>query len=210
MKKILTMFMPVLAAFILFTIPVSAHVTVKPESSSTGAWETYTIKVPVEKDIPTTKVALKMPEGVEFSMYEPVPGWTIATEKDQDGKVTTVTWTAGGEGLKAGEFAQFSFIGKNSDQAGEAAWDAYQYYKDGSIVEWTGDKDSDLPHSITTIVQGEGADDHHGGDVAKEESKKEEAEAVETENTTTLPLTLSVIALILSLAAVIITIIRKK
>lgn len=209
MKKLLTSFIPVIAAFILFTIPVSAHVTVKPETSSTGAWETYTIKVPVEKDVPTTKVALKMPKGVEFSMYEPTPGWTIATEKDQNGNVTTVTWTASGEGLKAGEFAQFSFIAKNPDQASEAAWDAYQYYKDGSIVEWTGDKNSDLPHSITTIVQGEATGDHHGGQAEKTETNKEVTEAVQPK-TDKLPLILSIIAVLLSVVSAIVVVARKK
>ena len=33
----------------MFSLPVSAHVTVKPATSDVGSWETYTIKVPVEK-----------------------------------------------------------------------------------------------------------------------------------------------------------------
>ena len=33
----------------MFSLPVSAHVTVKPATSDIGSWETYTIKVPVEK-----------------------------------------------------------------------------------------------------------------------------------------------------------------
>ena len=36
-----------LASFLL-AIPVSAHVTVKPDTSATNAWETYTLKVPSE------------------------------------------------------------------------------------------------------------------------------------------------------------------
>ena len=56
-----------------FSLPVSAHVTVKPATSDIGSWETYTIKVPVEKNIATTKVTLKIPSGVEFQQYEPVP-----------------------------------------------------------------------------------------------------------------------------------------
>ncbi len=48
-------------ALIVFVGSASAHVTVKPQVSAPGAWETYTIKIPVEKDVNTTKVALKVP-----------------------------------------------------------------------------------------------------------------------------------------------------
>ena len=64
-----------------FSLPVSAHVTVKPATSDIGSWETYTIKVPVEKNIATTKVTLKIPSGVEFQQYEPVPGWKVEEQK---------------------------------------------------------------------------------------------------------------------------------
>lgn len=70
----------ILASFLLFSVPVSAHVTVKPAESAAGSWETYTVKVPVEKDNATTKVVLSMPDGVEFQQYEPVPGWKTSTE----------------------------------------------------------------------------------------------------------------------------------
>ena len=65
---------------LLFSVPVSAHVTVKPTESAAGSWETYTVKVPVEKDNATIKVVLSMPDGVEFQQYEPVPGWKTSTE----------------------------------------------------------------------------------------------------------------------------------
>ena len=37
------------------SLPVSAHVTVKPATSDIGSWETYTIKVPVEKEYSNNK-----------------------------------------------------------------------------------------------------------------------------------------------------------
>ncbi|EUJ44290.1 hypothetical protein PRIP_10352 [Listeria riparia FSL S10-1204] len=42
--------------------------------------------------------------------------------------------------------------------------DAYQYYADGSIVEWTGDASADYPHSTTTLSKAtsESATDSHG------------------------------------------------
>ena len=71
----------------------------KPATSDIGSWETYTIKVPVEKNIATTKVTLKIPSGVEFQQYEPVPGWKVEEQKDNAGKVKTVVWEATGEGI---------------------------------------------------------------------------------------------------------------
>ncbi|WP_256237491.1 DUF1775 domain-containing protein [Bacillus sp. EB600] len=67
---------------------------------------------------------------------------------------------ATGEGILPGQFQQFVFTAKNPDRATKADWDAYQYYKDGSVVEWTGDEGSKSPHSITDIVKGTSTDYH--------------------------------------------------
>ncbi|SFU93156.1 Uncharacterized protein YcnI [Alicyclobacillus macrosporangiidus] len=142
-----------LAATLVLGAPaVWAHVTVSPKTSTTGAWEKYTMRVPTEKDVPTVKVVLKVPDGVTFEQYEPVPGWTVSEDKDASGRVTRVTWTATGAGIAPGQFQEFSFVGQNPKQAGSVAWDAYQYYKDGSIVEWTGQPGADTPHSVTDIL----------------------------------------------------------
>ncbi|OQM44547.1 hypothetical protein B6A27_16245 [Anoxybacillus sp. UARK-01] len=199
-----------MTAFFLFSGIASAHVTVKPNISAPGSWETYTIKIPVEKEIPTTKVTLKVPEGAEFVSYQPASGWKVITEKDASGKVTTVTWEATGEGLLPGEFQQFYFMAKNPEQEGTLAWDAYQYYKDGSVVEWTGDESSQTPHSVTEISQSAAASDshssHHGQQAVtetKKESDKEETENKKTEanGVQTATLIVSILALILSVAA---------
>ncbi|WP_246098398.1 DUF1775 domain-containing protein [Saccharibacillus brassicae] len=159
-KKLLALAAPASAALLMFTAVASAHVTVMPKESGTGAWETYTMKVPVEKDVNTNKVVLKMPEGAEFQQYEPIPGWTTAVDETAG----TVTWEAEGDGIAAGQFQRFTFVVKNPEQAGDMAWDAFQYYADGSIVEWTGDEDAATPHSMTTIgaEAGETAANAHG------------------------------------------------
>ena len=41
-------------------------------------------------------------------------------------------------------------------------WDAYQQYKDGEIVEWTGDEKAEKPHSLTTIAKGTSLTGEHG------------------------------------------------
>ncbi|MED2398107.1 hypothetical protein P4W18_28695, partial [Bacillus thuringiensis] len=73
-KKLGTTMIATIIAMGIFSLPVSAHVTVKPETSDVNSWETYTIKVPVEKNIATTKVTLKIPSGVEFQQFH-FPPW---------------------------------------------------------------------------------------------------------------------------------------
>ncbi|QOS82503.1 YcnI family protein [Paenibacillus sp. JNUCC31] len=139
----------------LFAGFASAHVTVNPTVAQTGAWQTYSIKIPSEKELPTTKVTLKVPKGVAFKQYQPLAGWKISTEKNDSNEVTSITWEVDGdnEGILAGQFQQFNFVAQNPDAETEVAWDAFQYYSDGSIVEWTGGPSDSNPHSITAISQ---------------------------------------------------------
>lgn len=210
-KKLTKITLPTIAGLFLFAGIASAHVTVKPNVSAPGAWETYTIKIPVEKEIPTTKVTLKIPNGVEFQEYQPVPEWKVTTKKDTSGKVTMVTWEATGDGIQPGQFQQFNFVAKNPDKEGSAAWDAYQYYKDGSIVEWTGDEKSDTPHSITSITTAQPnesaatANNHHADNKVKEDTSK-----TESEESNSTPIILSIVALVIAVVALIASLRKKK
>jgi uncharacterized protein YcnI len=163
------------AALSLFAAVASAHVTVSPAESSTGAWETYTLKVPSEKDVATTQIDLRMPEGAEFKQYETTPGWTVTVEGNK------VSWIASGDGILAGQFQRFYFTAKNPDTAGDIAWDAYQHYADGSLVQWSGEEGSESPHSITEIVQAAGGSDSHshgGMDMGSGSMTMDEHEAI--------------------------------
>ncbi|WP_066065980.1 YcnI family copper-binding membrane protein [Neobacillus soli] len=213
MKKILVkiskVVIPAVISLFFFSSIASAHVTVVPKTSATGAWETYTLKVPVEKEVATTKVTIKAPAGVEIMSYQPVPGWTYSSDKDAAGKVKSFTFDATGEGILPGQFQQFVFVAKNPDKATKAAWDAFQYYKDGSVVEWTGDEGADSPHSITDIVKA-ATTDHHD---TKTTEHKEETKTTDTEKedvtSDSLPLILSGAAALLSLIALVLAF-RKK
>ncbi|WP_427180823.1 YcnI family protein [Paenibacillus sp. TC-CSREp1] len=143
------------AAFLLFASFASAHVTVNPSNAQTSAWQMYTIKVPSEKELPTTKITLKVPKEVTFKQYQPLTGWKISTEKNESNEVTSITWEVDGDnqGILAGQFQQFNFVAQNPKNEAEVAWDAFQYYSDGSIVEWTGKPGDNNPHSITTISE---------------------------------------------------------
>lgn len=217
------------AGFLLFSGIASAHVTVKPSVSQPDAWETYTIKIPSEKEIPTTKVTLKVPEGVELMNYQPVPDWKVATEKDGSGKISSITWEATGAGIQAGEFQQFNFVAHNPGKETEVAWDAFQYYKDGSIVEWSGDEGSESPHSITKITTAAGQAsepaDHGHNAAAGGQQEQTQGNAGSAENAATAPaasdnssssgvqtatLVVSIAALVLSIIALVAALAKKK
>ncbi|WP_310832775.1 YcnI family copper-binding membrane protein [Paenibacillus pedocola] len=155
LRKLMTLAMPSAAVLMLFAAVASAHVTVAPAESTTGAWETYTLKVPSEKDAATVQVDLRIPEGAEFKQYEAVPGWNVTIDGNK------VSWTATGEGIQAGQFQRFYFTAQNPDTAGDIAWDAYQHYADGSLVQWSGEEGTESPHSITAIVEAAAGSDSH-------------------------------------------------
>ncbi|MBC1680489.1 DUF1775 domain-containing protein [Listeria welshimeri] len=148
MEKIISMLVVLLAVFVT-PFQASAHVSVSPNESTVKSWETYTMKVPSEKEMASKKIVLKIAKGVSFESYEPVPGWTTTVDK----KNGTVTWQTEGNGIEKGQFQRFSFIAKNPSEEGDVAWNAYQYYEDGSIVEWVGAEDSETPHATTKILK---------------------------------------------------------
>jgi uncharacterized protein YcnI len=130
----------------------SAHVRVVPEEVPAGSFEVLTVRVPTEKDIPTTEVRVVIPEGFTISRVEPVPGWTYELEEEA-GVVRAITWS-GGE-IGATEFQHFNIQGQTPEEPGEYSWSAIQTYEDGSVVEWTGPEDSEEPASVLSVTQGD-------------------------------------------------------
>jgi uncharacterized protein YcnI len=120
-----------------------AHVVVSPKEVPADSYQKLVTSVPTEKDIPTTKVRVEVPEGFTVTSVEPVPGWKSDFEKES-GVITAITWS-GGE-IAPEEFQEFPFQAKTPKDTGEYAWKAYQTYQDGSVVEWTGPpEDPNMP-----------------------------------------------------------------
>ncbi len=145
MKKLLT-----LSALVLASVAF-AHAVVRTDAggteSRTGAYETYRLQVPVEKDSDTTQVRLVLPAGLKLSGVMPLPGWTWSAEKDANGDVTAITWAGD---LKPMEFARFYFQGVNPAEPANFSWKVYQTYADGTVVNWD-DSDPATPASKTTV-----------------------------------------------------------
>ncbi len=192
MKKITAILSAVLMGSMLFAGIASAHVTVYPKQTTQGTYEKFTVRVPTEKEVPTVKVKVDIPQDVNISRFEPLPGWTYEISKDATGKITDVTWTATGEGLTSTEFGEFNMQGKVGETATSLAWKAVQTYKDGSVVEWVGAEGSDHPASVSA-VNAKTAEASSGGSSASG-----------------LPLYLSIAALVIAIASLVVSLKRKK
>jgi uncharacterized protein YcnI len=132
------------------TSVASAHVRVLPEEVPAGSFEVFTVRVPTERDIPTTGVRIEVPEGFTISRVEPVPGWDYELEEEA-GVVSAITWS--GAEIGATEFQQFDVQGQTPEETGEYSWRAFQTYEDGSVVEWIGSEDSEEPASVVRVTE---------------------------------------------------------
>jgi len=138
-------------AMLALANPAAAHVVVSPEEVTAGDYETLTVSVPTEKEVPTTEIRVEVPEGFLLSGVQPVPGWEHAFEEDR-GVVTAVTFSGGQ--IRPREFQQFLVQAEAPDGPGGYPWRATQTYEDGSTVEWTGAPDSEEPASVVEVVSG--------------------------------------------------------
>jgi uncharacterized protein YcnI len=151
MKRLLLVGAMTLSTCTILAVPAPAwaHVVVSPEEVAAGDYETLTVSVPTEKEVPTTKIRVEVPEGFLLSGVQPVPGWEYAFEED-GGVITAVTWSGGEIGPR--EFQQFLVQAQAPEEPGEYPWRAIQTYGDGSVVEWTGPPDAEEPASVVEVV----------------------------------------------------------
>jgi uncharacterized protein YcnI len=209
MKKQVTALLSTLVlSTIAFAGTASAHVVVYPQEATQGSYEKFTVRVPTEKDVPTTKVKIEIPKDVEVSRFEPMEGWKYDIQKDSSGLITSVTWTATGEGLSSTEFGEFNMQGKVGDNAKKIVWKAYQTYKDGSTVAWEGPADAETPASITTVVKGNGSEENSHTSATDQTTASNEV--TNNDSNSTLPTTLSIIALVLGVISLLLSLRRNK
>jgi uncharacterized protein YcnI len=130
-----------------------AHVRVFPDAGNTQApacgYTKFVVRVPVEKPIATNRIDLFIPKGILVYAVQPKENWQFSLQTTR-GTVTSISWTGGR--LLPHEFDEFAFLASTPKTSGSVAWDAWQYYEDGSIVKWIGALNADTPHSITTIT----------------------------------------------------------
>ncbi len=187
-------------AMLLLSVPAlaSAHVIVTPSQTTVGSELTFNISVPNEREVGVSSVKLDIPTGVSEVIPTVKPGWTIQTTTDgstKDPEVAAITWSDGT--IPVGQREDFSFSAQVPAKATNVDWKAYQTYADGTVVHWdqtpAGSDDATGnagPYSVTKVVN----------DLTTTPIKT-------TTLNTTLPLVLSLIAIVLSLGSLLF---RKK
>jgi uncharacterized protein YcnI len=123
-------------AWLALAVPAAAHVEVLPSSVTQGEATQFTIRVPTERDVPTTQVRVDFPAQVTvFSFADPPPGWTLRPLKAPDGRFRGVVYSGGS--IVASRYADFHVLG-TAFESGTAVWPSRQRYADGQVKPWTG------------------------------------------------------------------------
>jgi uncharacterized protein YcnI len=131
--------------------PAGAHVVVQPSAARPADPQIYRVVVPTERDVPTTDVRLRVPQGIDFVLVESPPaGWSGRLVRRAD-RIAEIRWT-GGE-IPPDGFAEFRFLARNPVEAGEIRWPVVQRYADGDVQRWIGPADSESPASQTRIAE---------------------------------------------------------
>ncbi len=145
-KKQITVLMTILVSLLISAAPVFAHAVVKPNTAGIGAFTDFTLGVPSEKDVATTRVKLMIPDGINSVSPIVKPGWKVEVinsaqqgQPDDDGMVhpipEAIVWTGGSIPAEQKDF--FMFSTQVPAKETELDWKVEQTYADGSIVSWT-------------------------------------------------------------------------
>ncbi len=114
-----------------------AHVVVRPSEAPTASFQSFSVGVPNEKELPTTEVKLIIPEDLQHITPTQKAGWQIAIEKQgsgEDAAVKSITWTGGSVAPELRD--DFTFSAKTPAKTTQLRWKAYQTYADGTVVAW--------------------------------------------------------------------------
>jgi len=133
-----------------------AHVTVWPRESRAGGHEKYVVRVPTEGKVATTSVELTIPANATFIAIGAAVGHSYELKKSE-GRVVGIVWSMQ---INPGEFAEFSFMARNSKDAKEHVWKAMQKFVDGSSTQWSGAAGDKHPASITKLSAGDAGHSH--------------------------------------------------
>ncbi len=151
-------FVAIGAAVAALAIPATAfaHVAVRPGEVQPSGFYEFTMSVPNEKNIPTTKVKLLIPNGFTVFNVEQTPGWKWTITR-VNGRITALTVRGS---LPVGHYRRFSFIASTPETEGTVAWKAFQTYRNGTVVRWTGEPgDEEASETVITATAPPGLGD---------------------------------------------------
>jgi uncharacterized protein len=131
-------------------ITAAAHVTVQAPDATQGGYTKLTFRAPTEKDVPTTKLEIALPEDnpIASVRVKSQPGWTYKLTKGAPAEpfevhgsavtevVERITWTATDDGIGPDEFAEFEVSAGPMPATDRLVFKALQTYADGEVVRW--------------------------------------------------------------------------
>ncbi|HET7693975.1 MAG TPA: DUF1775 domain-containing protein [Gemmatimonadota bacterium] len=138
-----------LVLLLLFPVSLGAHAVVQPAEAPPGAYQRYVLRVPTEREVPTTRVEIQFPAAVTVVSFADVPGWSLEVMTDSAGRIVGAAWTGT---LPPQRFVEFPFVAVNPREDLRIAWPVTQTYAGGEVVEWAGPEDSETPASVTVIA----------------------------------------------------------
>jgi uncharacterized protein YcnI len=198
----------------------SAHVSVSSQDASPGGYGKLTFRVPNESDTASTvKLRIQLPTDTPFASVstEPIPGWSTTLtrtalnppQKDDDGNeiseaVSVVEFAAdpGNPGIGPGQFQEFSLSVGPFPDAKTLSFAAVQSYSDGTETAWIdptvqGQPEPDHPAPTLTVGASSSSSPSSDG------SSASAADSGSSSSTGTVALILSIVALLLGVAGVV-------
>src|SRR5262252_11119785 len=133
---------------LIFTQLALAQIRIYPTESTVGAREKYTMRVPNEKQVGSSRIEGEFPAGLQVYDFEFKPGWKIDFKKDDKGNIIGATWTGK---MQPYEFVEFGMLAINPKQGANLSWKFIQYYDDGTKEEFVGPAGSRLPAPVVTL-----------------------------------------------------------
>jgi len=136
---VLAMFMPAAA---------HAHVSITPRSSTAGATEKYTIRIPTEGKVTTTGADIEFPDGVIVETIQAPAGWKYEVKR-QDDRIVSMAIQAD---VKPGEFIEVGFVARNPRSGNRIVWTLRQRFADGTVTDWTKGPQGIRPTAVTDLA----------------------------------------------------------
>jgi len=217
-KKSLVITFSLIAGLFLTVTPALAHVSVKPGEVGVGERINFSVSVPTEEEDPTIQVRLVLPEGLQSITPFVKPGWNIELKKTGEGdeaKVIEIIWSGGS--IPAEQKDEFVFSAQAPAEETSLIWKAYQTYGDGDIVAWENSPDVVQEYTKNNPPQEGQEDDHNAPRPYSETKVINDLKGTDgaTQNTTSNTSqsnsgnTLSIVAIVLSIAALGVQFLKK-
>jgi uncharacterized protein YcnI len=160
------------AAVLVAPAVAQAHVTLNPREVTSGAFTVLNVRVPNERDdAGTVKVDVRFPDGFYSVLYKKVPGWKVKVYREKldrpverEGglkvteQVSRIVWTGNprkGGIVRPAQFEEFPLSTQvpQGPAGSYLTFKAYQTYRDGDRVRWSGAPESERPAPRVKLLE---------------------------------------------------------